>query len=266
MDVKMVLIPASVTDRENQPVTGLRKEDFHIFEDAIEQKIEAFSLDQAPLSVGIVFDASASMRNKLDPSLAAVDRFLNGSLPGDEFFLVQFNDVPELRIGFRTNPAEIMGDLTHVAPQGWTALFDAIVLAVHHMKSAKNPRRALLILSDGGDNNSRYSDGEIVSLLREADVRVFALGIMENSRFLKKICEETGGSLIVSHHLKDLPHDMELLNERLRSQYLLGYYPPERLNDGKYHRVKIQLAQHLDLKHLYTSWRHGYYAPLGSIH
>lgn len=261
MDVKMVLVPANVMDHGDHPIMDLRKEDFHLFEDAVEQKIQSFSVDEAPVSLGVVFDASGSMKNKIDQSFSAVDQFLKTSLPGDEFLLVQFADVPMLRMSFTQDPEEITRSLSLIRPQGWTALLDAIYLAVHHMRSAKNTRKAILVLSDGGDNNSRYSDGEIINLLREADVRVYAIGLFDNARFLKKAAEDTGGHIVVVHDLKDLPDAVDKLSRQLRSQYLLGYYPPHGQNDGKYHKVKVQVVPRSIKERLFTSWRHGYYAP-----
>ena len=261
LDVKMVMIPANVTDRDDRPILDLHREDFHLFEGSIEQKIESFSIDQTPVSLGIVFDASGSMRNKIDRSFSAIEQFLKTSLPGDEFFLVQFADVPKVLIPFTPDANEITSNLSLIRPQGWTAMFDAIYMAANEMRFAKNPRRALLILSDGGDNNSRYSDGEVINLLREADVRFFAIGLFDNARFLKKAAAETGGAVVAVHNLNDLPDAVDRLSTQLRSQYLLGYYPAESQNDGKFHRVKVMLSQAAASLKLHTSWRHGYYAP-----
>jgi Ca-activated chloride channel family protein len=261
LDVKMVMIPANVTDREDRPIMDLHRENFHVFEDAVEQKIESFSIDQAPVSLGIVFDASGSMRNKIDESFSAVDQFLKTSLPGDEFFLVQFSDVPKLRVPFTPDVDEITTSLSLVKPQGWTAMFDAIYVAVNQMRRAKNPRKALLILSDGGDNNSRYSGGEVINLLREADVRVYAIGLFDNAHYLKKAAEDTGGAMVTVHNMNDLPDAIDKLSIQLRSQYLLGYYPVKVQNDGKFHKVKVLVSQAAGSLKLHTSWRHGYYAP-----
>jgi VWFA-related protein len=260
-DVKMVMIPANVTDRDDRPILDLHREDFHLFEDTVEQKIESFSIDQAPVSLGIVFDASGSMKNKIDKSFSAVEQFLKTSLPGDEFFLVQFSDVPKLRIPFTPDTDEILAGLSLVQPQGWTAMFDAIYVAVNQMRLAKNPRKALLILSDGGDNNSRYSGGEVINLLREADVRVYAIGLFDNAHYLKKAADETGGAMVAVRNLDDLPDAVDKLSTQLRSQYLIGYYPVKSQNDGKFHKVKLLLNQAAGSLKLHTSWRHGYYAP-----
>ena len=261
LDVKMVMIPANVTDRDDRPILDLHRENFHVFEDAVEQKIESFSIDQAPVSLGIVFDASGSMRNKIDESFSAVEQFLKTSMPGDEYFLVQFSDVPKLRVPFTPDVDEITTSLNLVKPQGWTAMFDAIYVAVNQMRRAKNPRRALLILSDGGDNNSRYSGAEVINLLREADVRLYAIGLFDNAHYLKRAAEDTGGAMVAVHNMNDLPDAIDKLSSQLRSQYLLGYYPVKAQNDGKFHKVKVLVSQAAGNLKLRTSWRHGYYAP-----
>jgi VWFA-related protein len=261
LDVKMVMIPANVTDSDDRPILDLHRENFHVFEDAVEQKIESFSIDQAPVSVGIVFDASGSMRNKIDKSFSAVEQFLKTSMPGDEYFLVQFSDVPKLRTPFTSDTDEIISNLSLIRPMGWTAMFDAIYVAVNQMRLAKNPRKALLILSDGGDNNSRYSGGEVLDLLREADVRIYAVGLFDNAHYLKKAASDTGGAMVTVHNIDDLPDAIDKLSSQLRSQYLLGYYPVKAQNDGKFHKVKVLVSQAAGSLKLHTSWRHGYYAP-----
>ena len=260
-DVKMVMIPTNVLGPDDRPVMDLQKEDFQLFEGAIEQKIAAFSIDEAPVSVGIVFDSSGSMKNKIVRSEAAVQQFLKTSLPGDEFFLVQFADVPRLRVPFTPDGDEISAGLSLVQPYGWTSLYDAICLAANKMRQASNPRRALLVLSDGGDNNSRYSSAETIDMLREADVRLYAIGLFDSARFLKKAAEETGGSVVEVNDLKNLPEAIDALSAQLRSQYLLGYYPMEPQNDGKFHTVKVKLTNAATRLKLRASWRHGYYAP-----
>jgi len=261
LDVKVVLIPVSVTDLWDRPITGLRPEDFHLYEDNVEQKIAYLSNEEAPASVGLIFDASGSMANKLETSIASVDQFFKTNLPGDEFLLVKFSDRPHLMTGFTDDIEEISGWLHSIRAGGWTALHDAIYLGVQKMKKAKNARRALLILSDGGDNNSRYSAPEIRNLVREADVRVYSvgllLGLLQGSRLLEKISEETGGRMIKVRKLEELPSAIEKLSRDLRSQYVLGYYSSNPQNDGRYRKVRVQVNQPT----VHASWRHGYYAP-----
>ena len=257
-NVKVVLIPVTVNDLLDRPITGLGKDDFHLFEDNVEQKIVYLSAEDAPASVGLIFDASGSMRNKIETSVAAVEQFFQTTLPGDEFLLVRFSDKPLLLTGFTDDVNLISGWLHSTQPRGWTALHDAIYLGIQKMKRAKNGRRALLVLSDGGDNNSRYSASELRDLVREADVRVYSISLLEGSRFLERISNETGGRMIRVHKLDELPDAMEKLSRDLRSQYLLGYYSSNTQNDGRYRRVQVQVNQ----PEVHASWRHGYYAPL----
>ena len=258
LDIKVVQIPVTVTDVLDRPVRGLRKDDFHLFEDNVEQEVAYLSTEEAPVSVGLIFDSSGSMRNKIDTSVAAVDQFFQTNLPGDEFLLVQFSTVPHLLTGFTPNTSEISGWLHASQPNGWTALYDAIYLGIQKMKASKNPRRALLILSDGGDNNSRYTAPEIRSLVREADVRIYSLGLLQGSHFLERISDETGGRMIHVHKMGDLPDAMEKLSRDLRSHYVLGYYSSNGQNDGRYRHVRVQVTQ----PSVRASWRRGYYAPL----
>jgi VWFA-related protein len=257
LDVRVVQIPVTVTDTWDRPISGLRKDDFQLFEDNVEQQIVYLSTEEAPASVGLIFDASGSMRDKLETSVAAVEQFFKTSLPGDEFLLVRFSDRPRTLTGFTENTVEISGWLHATRAGGWTALHDAICLGVHKMKAAKNARKALLILSDGGDNNSRYSAREIRELVREADVRVYAISLLTGSRFLEGISEESGGRMIKVNKLKELPEAVEKLSSDLRSQYVLGYCPSNPQNDGRYRKVRVQVNQPT----VHASWRRGYYAP-----
>lgn len=258
LDIQVVQIPVTVTDRLDRPVAGLRKENFQLFEDNVEQKIAYLSMEEAPASVGLIFDASGSMRNKIQTSVAAVDQFFQTNLPGDEFLVVRFSTLPHLLTGFTADTQAISSALHATQAQGWTALYDAIYLGIQKMKASKNPRRALLILSDGGDNNSRYTAGEIRNLVREADVRVYCLGLLQGSHFLERISDESGGRMIQVRRLSDLPDAMEKLSRDLRSQYVLGYYSTNLQNDGRYRHVRVQVNQPA----VHASWRRGYYAPL----
>ncbi len=258
LDIQVVQIPVTVTDRLDRPVPGLRQENFQLFEDNVEQKVVYLSMEEAPVSVGLIFDASGSMRNKIQTSVAAVDQFFQTNLPGDEFLVVRFSTLPHLLSGFTADTQAISSALHATQAQGWTALYDAIYLGIQKMKGSKNPRRALLILSDGGDNNSRYTGGEIRNLVREADVRVYCLGLLQGSRFLERISDESGGRMIEVRRMADLPDAMEKLSRDLRSQYVLGYYSTNLQNDGRYRHVRVQVNQPA----VHASWRRGYYAPL----
>ena len=274
VDSTLVLIPVTVTDPMNRFVTGLEKENFKIFEDRKEQDLSQFSSEDAPISVGVVFDCSGSMGGKLDKSRQAVAQFFKTANPEDEFFLVEFHDSAELVQAFTTSLEEIQNRLTFTQSKGRTALLDAIYLALHEMKKARNPRKALLVISDGGDNNSRYTEGEIKSLVKEADSQIYAIGIYEpvgaRSRtaeelagpgLLTDIAEQTGGRQYAVENLNELPDIASKIGVELRNQYILGYAPQNREHDGKYRRVQVKLVEPRGLPPLRAFWRLGYYAP-----
>ena len=258
LDVKAVLVPVTVTDTGDRPVEGLRKEDFQVFEDDVKQEIIAYSTEDVPASVGLVFDSSGSMSSKIIPSVDAVEQFFQTTLPGDEFALVRFSDRPQFMGGFTPNIGEVSRWLHSMRAAGWTALNDALYLSIQKMKAAKNARKVILVLSDGGDNNSRYSTREIRELVREAGVSIYSISFFQGSHLLESVSDETGGRLIHVHRLSELPDAIEKLSRTIRSQYVLSYYSSNSQNDGKYHRVRVALNQPA----LRVSWRHGYYAPL----
>jgi VWFA-related protein len=232
-----------------------------LYEDDVEQEVVSIFREEGPVSVGFIFDASSSMKKRMDRSMAAIDRFLESAREGDEFFLIRFSDRPSLVQAFTRDPDAILSALSFVQPDGWTALLDAVYLGVARMNTAKNPRRALFVLTDGSDNSSRYTEREIVSLVRESDVRVYAIGLFERPRFLEKIAMESGGKAYLAKNLKDLPERVDRLANELRNQYVLGYYPTNGENDGKYRRVKVSLVPPDPSQRLHVAWRHGYYAP-----
>ena len=259
LDVTRVLIPVTVTDGTDRPYTGLSRENFRVFEDGVEQSIRSFSFEDGPVSAGLLFDASGSMRSRVDKSREAVEEFFKASVPGDEFFLIRFNDAPELETPFTGNLAEISRALSFIKPRGWTALYDAMRLAMHQMKGARNARRALLVLTDGADNYSRYSEHEVRDLVLESDVRVYAVGLFERPKFLEKLAAETGGSVVWTRKMKELPEAVARLNRELRSQYVLGYAPTNAQRDGRYRKVNVYLVA--GAPQLRATWRRGYYGP-----
>jgi VWFA-related protein len=267
VDVNVVLIPVTVTDPLGTPVLGLHPESFQVLEDGVEQPVAHLITQDAPLSVGFVFDASKSMESKLDKSRAAIAEIMKTSMPGDEYSLVSFNDNPKLLGGFTAEPGDIQNALMSIQPMGWTALLDAIHMSVNHMKRAKNTRKALVVLSDGGDNNSRFNQHEIRELLRESDVTLYAIGILGRMvtagamKLLSNLAEETGGRLFPVHNVNQLPEAVAKLNAALRDQYMLAYYPTNRARDGKFRRVQVRLVPPPSSPLLHASWRSGYYAP-----
>ena len=274
VDSTLVLIPVTVTDPMNRFVTGLEKDSFKIFEDKKEQPISQFSSEDAPLSIGVVFDCSGSMGKKLEKSREAVAQFFKLANPEDEFFLVQFNDSANLVQSFTPNLEEVQNKLAFTQSKGRTALLDAVYLALHEMKKAKNPRKALLLISDGGDNSSRYTEPEIKNLVKEADVQIYAIGIYESygarSRtpeemngpgLLTEIAEQTGGRQYSVDNLNELPDVAAKIGVELRNQYILGYQPQNATRDGKYRKVQVKLIQPRGMPTLRPFWKQGYYAP-----
>ena len=260
-DVRLVQIPVLVTDMRGKPMIDLGKDAFHIYQDDVEQPIAAFSLFDTPISATVVFDSSRSMKSHIAEARDGVEQFLKTSLPGDDFALVRFSDRAEILSGFTPDPDEISRRLGFVEPHGWTALFDALCLGAHESRKGGNRRKVLVVFSDGGDNNSRYSESELASLLREAEVEVYALSMFEKPRSLERLASETGGRAFWVRRIDDLPDAIATLSEQVRSEYLLGYTPGALQNDGKYHRVRVEVKPPAGMQRVQVSWRRGYMAP-----
>ena len=274
IDTNLVLIPVTVTDPLNRFVTGLDQDVFELFEDKTRQKIVSFGSEDAPLSVGIVFDTSGSMGPKLEKARQSVAEFFKTANPEDEAFLVEFNDRPELVTPITHNLEDIQNRLTFTQSKGRTALLDGVLLALRTMKKAHNPRKALIVISDGGDNSSRYTESELKAFVKEADVQIYAIGIYEpisargrtpeelsGPGLLTDISEPTGGRHFVVENLNELPDVAAKIGIELRNQYVLGYSPSNAARDGKYRKVKVGIIQPRGLPQLHAFWRTGYYAP-----
>lgn len=274
VDTTLVQINVTVTDPLNRFVTGLEKEHFRLFEDKAEQKILDFSSEDAPLSIGLVFDTSGSMGPKLQKSRQAAVQFFKTANPEDEFFLVEFNDRPDLVVPFTTDTEDIQNRLEFAQSKGKTALLDGVYMAMNQMKKARNPRKAILIISDGGDNNSRYTESEIKNAVREADVQIYGIGIFEpiGSRgrtpeeqmgpsLLSEVAELTGGRSYNVENLNELADIAAKIGIELRNQYVLYYTSTNQARDGKYRHVNVKLVQPRGLPPLKAFFRLGYYAP-----
>jgi Ca-activated chloride channel homolog len=270
----LVVIPVTVTDSSNRFVLGLEKDNFTLKEDGVEQKITQFAGEDAPLSVGLLVDTSGSMGAKLDTSRAAVAEFLKTMNKQDEAFLIEFSDRAELVKEFSTDTAAIQSKLVNIESKGLTALLDSISNGLDEMKKAKNARKALIIISDGGDNNSRYTPDQIKQLVREADVQVYSMGVFEpfpllglsaaelsGPKLLSALSSQTGGRAFAASADRDLPSIAARIGIELRNQYVLAYAPSNHAKDGKYRRVEVQLKAPPGLPALKTRWRLGYYAP-----
>jgi Ca-activated chloride channel homolog len=272
VDTSLVLIPVTVTDTFGAPVTGLNHESFRVFEDKVEQKIAAVYTEDAPVSVGLLFDSSGSMRTKWRKATEAAAAFFRTTGDQDEFFLIEFNDRAKLVLPFTPDAGEVRAQIARSKPSGRTSLIDAIYLAVAQMKHARYPRRALVIVSDGGDNWSRHSVREMKDALIESGVQVYAMGIFDGDyehnhpveerdgpELLDEITALSGGRDFRIDSADDLPAISERLGRQLRSQYLLGYYSTDPTRDGRYRQVQVKLTlpNALDLR---TTYRRGYYS------
>lgn len=275
IDSTEVRIPVSVTQQASgKLVTGLEVINFELFEDKVKQNIISFTAEDAPISVGVVFDASGSMGTKLSKSRQAVSQFLHTANPQDQFFLVQFNDRPALTVPFTDDGEEILNRLAFVQSKGATALLDGVYMAMNEMKRARNARKAILIISDGGDNSSRYTESEVKNAVREADVQIYAIGIFEpygglggsmeermGPGLLTDMAEQTGGRHFAIGNLAELPDVAEKIGLELRNEYVLGYRPKNDARDGKYRKVEVKLVKVEKLPRLKSRSRGGYYAP-----
>lgn len=271
-DSSLVLIPAWVTTTTGTSVTSLRQEDFRLLEDNVEKPIAFFAKDDAPLSVGLLFDVSGSMKNKIEKAAESVAEFFKTANSEDEFFLVEFNDRARLTIPFTPNSDEIFSRISRTNPSGRTSLLDSIEVGLKHMKKARHQRKAFVIVSDGGDNWSWHTRRQVRNALLESDVQLYAMGIfdpelakspVENRNgpaLLDDLALETGGRDYQVANVNDLPAISAKIGNDLRNEYLLGYYAGNA-RDGRYHHVKVNVTAPQGMPPLRANYRKGYYAP-----
>jgi len=270
-DVDLVLVPVSVTDPMNRLVTGLEKDNFLLSDNGQPQEIRHFSSEDAPISLGVIFDISGSMTNKIDKSRDAVVEFFRTANPQDEFFLITFSDKPELLADFTQSIEDIQNRLVYAQPKGRTALLDAIYLGMTRMRKARYEKKALLIISDGGDNHSRYTEGEIKSMVKESDVQIYGVGLYdrdfktpeerEGPELLAEVTEVTGGRTFAIGSANELADVATKIGIELRNQYILGYRPTNPTRDGKWRKIKVKLNPPKGLPPLHVYAKTGYYAP-----
>jgi Ca-activated chloride channel family protein len=271
VEVDLVLVPVTITDPMNRLVTGLERENFQLFEGKDKQEIRHFSNEDAPISLGVIFDLSGSMKNKIDKAKEAVIEFFKTANPQDEFFLVTFADRPEQLSDFTRSVEDIQGRLVYALPKGRTSLLDAIYLAMNKMQDGHHNKKALLIISDGGDNRSRYTEGEVKSAVKEADVQIYAIGIFDayaatdeerrGPLLLSEITEITGGRTFTVDNPNELTDVATKIGIELRNQYVIGYRPKNPTKDGKWRKIKVKLNPPKGLPPLHVYSKTGYYAP-----
>ena len=271
--VNMVLVPVTVVDPYDRLVTGLQQDNFRVYDDGVEQEIVHFSEEDVPISIGVIFDMSGSMSDKINKSKMAALQFFKTANPQDEFFLVDFGDRAELVSPFTTDLNVLRDRLMFVRGRGRTALFDAIYLGLSEMRGAHNSRKALLIISDGGENHSRYSENDIREYLKESDVQLYAIGVYEplddrwrtqeegeGPALLDELAQMSGGRVFPVSNLNELPDIATKISMELRNQYVLGYIPSNVQNNGKWRKIKVRLVPPRGLPPLTVYYKHGYYA------
>ena len=271
VDVNLVLVPLTVTDPMNRLVTGLEKENFQVYDSNNLQTIKSFMTEDAPLSIGIIFDLSGSMQTKFLRARKALSEFLRTCNPADEFFVVGFNDRPAVLVDYTSDVEDVEARMVMLHPQNRTALIDAMYLGVNKLRSSKYSRKALLVISDGGDNRSRYTEGELTKIVRESEVQIYSIGIFDayapteeevnGPTLLHEVCESTGGRLFRVMDMQDLSDIATRISEELRNEYVIGYTPSDKRRDGQWRKLRVKLMEPPGLPPLTVHSREGYYAP-----
>lgn len=275
VDVDLVLVPATVTDRMNRPVMDLQKRNFGIFEGDAPQQIRYFATEDEPISVGLVLDVSHSMTNKIDTERAAVSEFFKNANPQDDYFVISLSNHPQLIADTTESLDDIERQLALVTPAGDTALLDAIHLGIAKMREARYQRRALLIISDGEDNHSRYTMRQTKSLVQESDVLVYSIGIFDSvpvpvfktidekigQRLLVDITEASGGRTISADNREKVPEIAGVISREMRQRYVIGYKSSNTVHDGKWRKIKLRVTSEPGKAPLHAYYKHGYIAP-----
>jgi len=270
----VVSLTVTVTDGSNRLVTGLDRFNFEVYEDKVKQEISFFTDEDAPVNLGIVFDVSGSMKGKIDRARDALKAFIQTSQSDDDFFLVAFNQRANLLAEF-TNGDALANKLTLVDPKGQTALYDAAYLGVEKVKQGRHSRNAILLISDGQDNSSRYTYGELHKRLKEAGVQIYCIGIvdmggaaggtldMQGQAILEEIAQSTGGKAFFPKSGAELEEITTRIALELRHQYSIGYSPTNVKRDGQWHKIKISVKPPKGWSNLRVQHKEGYYALTG---
>jgi Ca-activated chloride channel homolog len=271
--VNVVLVNATVTDPYNRLVTGLEKENFQVYEDGVEQEVAYYSSEDVPVSIGVIFDMSGSMSDKVNKARQSAVQFFRTANPQDEFFLVSFNERAELTSRFTSSVEDLQSRMMYTSARGRTALLDAVYLGLSQMKGAHNSKKALLIISDGGDNHSRYNVTDVRNFVKEADVQIYSMGLFEGfgnaatpeerdgPALLEELCDLTGGRLFRVESLDNLPDVATKIGMELRNQYVLGYKPSNKQTDGRWRKIKVKVHPPRGLPPLNVFARTGYFGP-----
>ncbi len=271
-DVNLVLVPVAVTDPKNRPVLGLTKEAFTLYEDKRAEKIQYFFNEDTPIAVGLVVDFSSSMESKADTLREAIRQFFDAANPQDEYYVVVVSTHPKLIANGTKDVHEIEDKLAHEQPFGWTALLDGVDLAMRMMKSSQYERKVVVMISDGGENNSRLHLQRVRSMVAEQNADVYGVGIFENvipffrpleeklgGRTMARLTDATGGRLIAVNNASQLPQAVSDLSEEIRNQYVLGYRPRNMKHDGRWRKIRVEVKAPVDSMRLRASYKNKYF-------
>jgi Ca-activated chloride channel homolog len=271
VDVELVSVHASVTDSQGQPVTGLGKRGFQIWEDKVQQEIQYFSTEEVPVSVGVIFDVSSSMASKLPAARESVTQFLRTGTTKDEYTLIEFNNHVQVAQDFTGDTAEFRNRLAFVSSSGSTALYDAVYLGIEKLRHAHNPRKALLLVTDGEDNHSHYTLSDLKELAKESDIQIYAIGMggfviptmtkghIPGPKILQDLVDLTGGQAFFTTHTESLEGICSKISASLRHEYVIGYSSTNLSKDGKWRKLRFRVSS---VSHASVHARSGYYAPM----
>jgi Ca-activated chloride channel homolog len=266
VEVPTVLVRVTVTDPLNRYVVGLEPEHFRVFEEKVEQEIAHFSNDISPISVGIILDSSGSMSSNILSARTSVMRFLEQGDPSDEYFLVTFNERSRLVQDFTSHADTVRAMASMANPSGRTALYDAIYLGLEKMREARHDKKALIVITDGEDNTSRYTYRDLRDYVRESDTQIYIIGERGQLGYGRGIINEvvrlTGGRAFFPHNFKQLDYFVDLIHTELRNQYVLGYVPLDQNFSGEWRRLQVRLDAPEGLPRLNVRAREGYFAPV----
>ncbi len=271
VNTDLVTLTLTVTDQYSRYVTGLNKSTFTIFDNNVEQEISYFSDVDAPISIGILFDVSGSMNgDKIKKARKALERFILTSHPMDEYFLIAFNSKAQLLLDRTRDGEAVLEKLTLIQPKANTALYDAVYLGIEKVTRGTHQKKAILIISDGQDNNSRYNFTEVRRMSKESDVNIYSVGIfdgadasstgLQGQGFLTELASVTGGQAFFPQTSVEMDEIFERISLELRNQYSIGYVPKNFTPDGKWRKVKVKVKPPRGFPRLIVRSREGYYA------
>src|SRR3989441_5028166 len=275
--VEEVQLPISVLDKDGRPVNGLTKNDFAIFEDNVQQQIQIFKHEDIPLSLGLIIDNSGSMRNKRERVNSATLTFARESNPEDETFIVNFDDAAYLEQDFTGSIGDLIDALDNIDARGETALYDALYLSAEHVKNGKKDKKALLLITDGEDNVSKYGINKVIEALKQSKVTLYTIGLLEEDdqrgglfkkppskkakEDLQKFADITGGQAFFPKNIDEVEELVTHIAHDLRNHYTISYTPTNAKLDGSYREIAVKVNPPKNLGKITWHTKQGYYAP-----